>query len=435
MKKSKFCRATVAILKSLLVALCGEQAVAISSATATVLSNPIAVMPAPIAPVSIGRHDWQSKLNCPNIPIYAPKSANAVPASGGPYLIVGNGHNWQPHQCSDFKAVISTQNFNSSPKLIKHNNDYFVEVGSAVSIQNLLQFLEKNGRTLETFPNQPTITIGGAVATASHGTSFVQGTISDSVVGVTIAPKILPTVNLQAYATSVGKLGVVTKLKLRTVPAITLTRQIDTISVKDCFANWNNLIKDNARMQAWLDVETQTVLLFRYNPPGQKFAPVNTVPISIALAPLKVAYQHQKPTGSLSAVMLGSALTPRLEAEYGVNLQQGSHAILGLENFLQKNNISLLRPLLIRFGGYDSLPWLTTANSPGGTVFINVDLEPGHEAQLQQIERYMVYRFNARFHLGKFHTSGKILRKAYGQDLQKFNLYQGKQLKKLYGTL
>lgn len=88
--------------------------------------------------------------------------------------------------------------------------------------------------TLPAFPWYIDQTIGGAVATATHGSSLQYGSLSQQVTAIelVLADGSVRTFTpaddfiFQAAVASVGRLGVVTKLTLRVVPAVPVRRSV-----------------------------------------------------------------------------------------------------------------------------------------------------------------------------------------------------------------
>ncbi len=101
-----------------------------------------------------------------------------------------------------------------------------VEVDAGVRLGDLSRALAERGLTLPSLPFNPRVTIGGAVATATHGTSAKWGTLSDSVVSIQIvtASGELKRIDeraapdeMMAARTAVGMLGVIARVDLQVI--------------------------------------------------------------------------------------------------------------------------------------------------------------------------------------------------------------------------
>ena len=103
-----------------------------------------------------------------------------------------------------------------------------VEAGMVLADLNAA--LRAHGRTLASWPVFQKSTVGGAVATASHGSSATRGTLSDAVVGARVVENGRSfwlddgDELLRCYRASAGRLGVVVELALRTVATFAVVR-------------------------------------------------------------------------------------------------------------------------------------------------------------------------------------------------------------------
>jgi FAD/FMN-containing dehydrogenase len=101
-----------------------------------------------------------------------------------------------------------------------------VRVEAGVRLGDLTRVLAARGLCLPSLPFNPNVTIGGAVATATHGTSPKWGTLSDGVTSMKLVSAsgeirdvgpISPPAELRAARAAVGMLGVVVELELEIV--------------------------------------------------------------------------------------------------------------------------------------------------------------------------------------------------------------------------
>lgn len=134
-----------------------------------------------------------------------------------------------------------------------------VEVPSGTSQRVLLDFLanytvgqQPLGWTLRAFPWFIDQTIGGAVATGTHGSSMSEGSLSSQVasIEVVIANGSVITVDreddshlFRALGVSVGRLGAITKVKMSIVPQVMVRKTDRSVSVVD-FVNWLYNVQD-----------------------------------------------------------------------------------------------------------------------------------------------------------------------------------------------
>lgn len=113
--------------------------------------------------------------------------------------------------------------------------------GDRVRVEGLLTFaqlapvLEAEGRALHNLGSLPHISVAGATATGTHGSGVHNGNLSSAVTGVELMDAEGRTHRIDdthpwcgAAALSIGALGVVTALELRTEPTYSVTQQAYT---------------------------------------------------------------------------------------------------------------------------------------------------------------------------------------------------------------
>ncbi len=130
-----------------------------------------------------------------------------------------------------------------------------IEVDAGMDIKELNRRVTEHGLTLVTPPLFPGPTVGGAVATGSHGTAFASGNFSDDVIEMTIVdhegnPRVVRRPDgsdpkaedeFRAAQVSLGTLGVIQKVKLQLADQFnvyTIKRQIE---VEEVLANFDDL--------------------------------------------------------------------------------------------------------------------------------------------------------------------------------------------------
>lgn len=139
---------------------------------------------------------------------------------------IGASHSATDIMCSE-GILIPTRQFNKVIGLGKINKKQIVEVESGVTVFELSEWLHKRGYALEGLPHMGfrDVTIGGSMATGSHGSSTKHsGVISNIVQAIEFVDGLgevhyLERINsnqdeFKALSTSLGLLGVVTKVKL-----------------------------------------------------------------------------------------------------------------------------------------------------------------------------------------------------------------------------
>ena len=105
------------------------------------------------------------------------------------------------------------------------NPDNTADVGAGVNIRDFTDFLMTKGRALQGLPGFGNITVGGAVGTGAHGSSIkYTSTISEDVIGLQFVDGLgkVRTINkeedLLAFRVHLGLLGIILRIKFKTVP-------------------------------------------------------------------------------------------------------------------------------------------------------------------------------------------------------------------------
>jgi FAD/FMN-containing dehydrogenase len=136
---------------------------------------------------------------------------------------MGNGYSWAPHVLTR-DVCLRLVGLNRILGVNRDNKTVRVQAG--VRLGDLTRSLAAHGLTLPSLSFVSDATVGGVVATASHGTSAKWGTLSDSVVSMTLVLSTgeIKTVGpgdaseeLRAAKVAVGMLGVIVEVELQAI--------------------------------------------------------------------------------------------------------------------------------------------------------------------------------------------------------------------------
>ena len=157
----------------------------------------------------------------------------------------GAGHSWHPGLYCPARGgtrvdLLNVRSVESSTRWILDERARVVRGDAGLLTRDLLDGLASRGYTLPAFPWFIDQTIGGAVATASHGSSLRAGSLSSQLVAVTV---VLADGSVEHYAegktspalfeslrANVGRLGVVVDVSLRVVENSRITRNNEDIA-------------------------------------------------------------------------------------------------------------------------------------------------------------------------------------------------------------
>jgi FAD/FMN-containing dehydrogenase len=154
-------------------------------------------------------------------------------SSGLKIRVVGRGHSVNNQYCTD-GIVISTAKLNHVIRLEPNQNEEVVVVEPGVTMIELMEWLHEHGKSLGyAVMGFRGMTVGGAIATGSHGSSPKHTAVISSLVRSisTVLPsgelvEISGTTEnqdlLKALRASLGMLGVIVEIKLAVVPQFNL---------------------------------------------------------------------------------------------------------------------------------------------------------------------------------------------------------------------
>jgi len=162
------------------------------------------------------------------------------------------------YKLAEFSPPLGYDKF-SSPWSLDRNASTVTAL-AGVGTRALLDWLavQKPGLTLAAFPWYIDQTIGGAVATATHGSSLRFGSLSQQVTAIQLvlgdgsARTLTPADGFlfDAATASVGRAGVITQLTLRVVPSVPVERAV----VKE---TWDDMVAEvSAAANGWVAATT-----------------------------------------------------------------------------------------------------------------------------------------------------------------------------------
>jgi len=172
-------------------------------------------------------HNWAGNINYSTRNVYYPSSIDQVQQiikDNSKIKCLGSRHSFSRIADSD-GCLLSTTNLKSILKLDRQTNSVTVEPG--ITYGELSVFLQQNGFALHNLASLPHISVGGACATATHGSGVNNGNLStivnamefvDGSGNVHIISRKNDSDTFNGSVVNLGALGVVTKLTLDVVP-------------------------------------------------------------------------------------------------------------------------------------------------------------------------------------------------------------------------
>lgn len=175
--------------------------------------------------MSAGWENWSGSVRCPEARVEAPTDASGLGAlvrevaGTGCLRAVGSGHSFVPFwQAGD--RLVSLEHFRG---LLGTDGDT-AHFGAGTPIHAIGPLLAAEGRALANQGDIDRQALAGAVATGTHGTGRGLGSLSSAVTGLELVDgrgevrRIDAGETLDAARVSLGLLGVLTRIGMRTVP-------------------------------------------------------------------------------------------------------------------------------------------------------------------------------------------------------------------------
>jgi len=381
-----------------------------------------------------------------------------------PIIISAGNHSWSPSKYilgtnKSTSTQICVNLFNLQGNISYDENSKIVTCLSGTPLGELLYFLAKHKRTLATYPNSPYITVGGMVATCSHGASLNIGSVSELVTDITY---ILPGDDkcsrvsnnlLGAYASSLGQLGVVCTVSLNTIPISWLKQTASRDSRLSCVREINNTINNSELLKIFWDPYTDMCEILEY------VRLPNTENDVISLYPCKInnhfmVYQSQDLCDGINYApeldtQFGISKVPLsltnttgyghcqkqlecpqnipsiLEEEFVVSIENLGTALNIIKSWIDTYKPKIVGNIYLRFTGGDSLPWISPVKGYGIYVWIIVDIDfknmPDYFDTLSILQNELWKQVRARPHMGKWNnTTQNRFIEMYGEDGRNF---------------
>jgi FAD/FMN-containing dehydrogenase len=289
---------------------------------------------------------------------------------------------------------------------------------------------------------------------------LTAGSVSDLVADLTyILPgqaecSRVPPPLLGAYASSLGRLGVVCSVSLRTIPISWLkqttsnapretfvTELRDVVTRCDLLKLFWNPATDMCEIQEFVrlpDTENDAISLYPCKienhfmvyqaqdlSEGINYAPELDTQFGVSKVPLSLknttGFGHcQKQTECPQSIPL------MMDAEFCLPVEYLGEALTAIKAWLEEHKAKLSSDsIYMRFTGGDSLPWLSPVKGGGVYAWIIVSLDykkmPDPSAAFRVLEADLWHKSKARPHLGKWNTAvGDRFVEMYGEHGKNF---------------
>ena len=379
--------------------------------------------------------NWAGNQACRPAARLAPTSEDALRAAlaeAGPVRPVGTGHSFSALVPSE-GTLLASDFLNGV--VASDAGRLQAEVWAGTRLHALGPLLEAEGQAMPNLPDIDYQTLGGAVATSTHGTGAQFGSLSSCVVGLTLAtpsgellgcdaqhhPEIFA-----AARTSLGALGVVTRLRLQNRPSYRLVettrfepledllddapRRRDTIRNFELYGMPHSTLgiaietREAAGDEEARGVEDpQAAALLR-----ELFRVVGWLPgvgdaLYDRLLRMNTADAETVRVGASYQVLTHPRLLRFREMEYTVPADAGPACLREILRTIRERGIPVVFPIEYRYVKRDDV-WLSMFHERDGcSISVHQYADQDHGAYFAEIEP-IFWKHEGRPHWGKLHT-------------------------------
>lgn len=188
--------------------------------------------------------------------------------------IVGAGHSSSPLVKTN-ELLVSLDNFNGLTSFDKENNR--AEVGTAMTVHDVNAALQKTGLALFNAGDVDVQRLAGAIATGTHGSGKTLQNLASLLYGCTMVTASGEVKNfneendpeiIKALRVSLGSLGIITSMTIKTVPLFRLHRLELCTSADDCVNNFEQLGAENRNVDFYWYPRSDMTKIRILNEPG-----------------------------------------------------------------------------------------------------------------------------------------------------------------------
>lgn len=221
---------------------------------------------------------WAGTFMCKPQAIFQPSNVqqiedlvNAARISNKTIMTVGSGHSpsdltmtneWLCNLDKFNKILAEEPHFGPSASNPLEKELKFVDltVEAGVRVYELNDYLKKHHLAIQNLGSISDQSIAGLISTGTHGSTQYHGLVSQQVVSLKIMNcegKLINCSSIEnpqlfrAALLSLGKIGIITHVTLRTVPQYTIKSKQEIIKFNTLLANWDNIWLDSEFIRIW----------------------------------------------------------------------------------------------------------------------------------------------------------------------------------------
>lgn len=245
-----------------------------------------------------------------------------------------------------YDKVLKQEEFYGPKKNGKGDEVKFVDltVQSGCRIYQLNEYLKKHKLSIQNLGSISEQSIAGIISTGTHGSTLCHGLVSQQVVSLEVMNaegKVIKCSSLEnielfkAALLSLGKIGIITQVTLRTIPQYTIRSKTEIINFGTLLSEWDAIFLDSEFIRIWWFPYSEKCVCWR----GSK----TTDPILLPQPSFYDTWFSRLLYESLLwvSVHLFSRLTPYIE-RFVFKQQYGSSETLGKGNVAVQHSVEAL---------------------------------------------------------------------------------------------
>ncbi len=355
--------------------------------------------------------------------------------AGSPVRVVGNSHSFS-RLIETTGTLVSLEKMQGLIELDPSTGDATLWGGTL--LRTLGALLHDKGVGLETMGDVDAQTIAGAIGTGTHGTGGAFGIMATLVQGLTLVlangevvecsdeknPEVF-----RAARLSLGALGVITRVRLRTVPSFRLAFIQRKTSLRDCLDGVDAHVRDHRHFEFYYFPWTDTVQckFLDVTEEAAEESSIGTYLNDVVLenGALKIVSEVSRlvpgTTASVSKFCAWAVpkelrktgwshrifTTPRLvrfyEMEYAIPRESLADCLLEIADSVRRENHRVHFPIECRFVKEDDICLSPAYGRPSAYLAVHMYEGMDHRRYFDAVEA-IFRKFRGRPHWGKMHT-------------------------------
>ncbi len=395
--------------------------------------------------------NWSGSVQCTPAAIRYPVSQEEIVqlvkecrANNQGLRVVGTGHSFTPLVQTN-GILLSLDKYAEVVQVDKEKMEATVLAGT--KIKALGEALFEYGVAQPNLGDIDVQSIAGAISTGTHGTGVTLGSISTQVVGLTLVTASGEVVEcseeqnreiFKAAQVSVGTLGIISKVRLKVVPAYKLHYQWQRQTLSECLKNIEKYKRENRNFEFYWIPFTDAALVKFMNTtdeavrPKNFFRRFNELVLENGVFWLLSEFCRFFPSRTQAvSKLIGSLIsggsdvnyshkifaTPRLvkfqEMEYNIPAEHFVTVINEINECIKREKFRVHFPLECRFVRSDDIFISPASNREAAYIAVHMYKGMEYSEYFRAIEA-IFRKYQGRPHWGKLHTlSGAEFRQLY----------------------